>query len=228
MSTIEAIRRTNPSVPMLAVNLPGRANEPGDLATLTIAQCVRSVVRQITDAGAERVVLVGHSMAGIVLPGVATDLGSARVSRMFYIACCVPPQGRSVMSTLKPPVSWLAIAMLRFTKVTKPLPGPLAAWMFANGATKEQQRAVVAGLVPESAGLAKQPVDRSTLPDLPTTWILTLRDNSVTPGVQRESITNLGNVDEVIEIDTCHNVMMSNPDKLADILLARVIHEGST
>jgi pimeloyl-ACP methyl ester carboxylesterase len=219
--TIDAIALKDPSIRTLAVDLPGRRNEPGDLATLTIDQCVQSVVRQIDRSGAERVVLVGHSMAGITLPGVATALGSERVARMIYIACCVPPQGKSVRSTLKPPVSWITTALSRFVKVSKPLPAAAAKWMFANGMTDEQKKAVVAGLVADSAVITSEPVDRSAMPDLPTTWVITKRDNSLKPPLQREFIANLGNVDEVIEIDTCHNIMMSEPAVLAALLLER-------
>jgi pimeloyl-ACP methyl ester carboxylesterase len=219
--TVDAMERIEPDVVTLSVDLPGHGNEPGDLATLTIDQCVDSVVRQIAGAGLDRVVLVGHSMAGITLPGVATVLGADRVAHLVYVACCVPPQGATVMSTLKPPVSWIAGGMSRFVKVSKPLPAPAAKWMFANGMTKEQQAEVVAGLVPESGVVTKQPVDRSAMPDLPTTWVLTMRDHSLRPPLQREFIANLGNVDEVVEIDTCHNVMLSEPDELARLLLSR-------
>jgi pimeloyl-ACP methyl ester carboxylesterase len=210
------------TVRTLAVDLPGRNSEPGDLATLTIEQCVRSVVRQIDADGADEVVLVGHSMAGITLPGVAAALGSARVRRMIFIACCVPPQGQTVFSTLRPPVSWIANAMSRVQRVSRPLPGPVAKWMFANGMSTQQKRAVVAGLVPDSATVGREPVDRSPMPKLPTTWIITLRDNSLQPSQQRKFIANLGNVDEVIEIDSCHNVMMSEPVRLAELLLSSI------
>jgi len=220
--TIDAITNADRTVATLAVDLPGRRDEHGDLARLTIGQCVDSVIRQIDEAGADRVVLVGHSMAGITLPGVATQLGAARVHRMIYLACCVPPQGKTVLSTLQPPVSWIAGAMSRFVRVSKPLPAPIATWMFANGLTKEQKRQVVAGLVPESAVVTKEVVDRSNMPDLPTTWILTLRDHSLKPRAQREFAANLGNVDEIVEIDTCHNAMISQPGQLARLLLDRV------
>jgi pimeloyl-ACP methyl ester carboxylesterase len=219
--TLEAIERIEPGAATLAVDLPGRRGEPGDLATLTIADCVRSVVRQIDEAGADRVVLIGHSMAGITIPGVATELGSDRVAQVVYVACCVPPDGGTVMSTLRPPVSWIARAMSRFVKVSRPLPRPVAGWMFANGMSKEQRRDVVAGLVHDSAVVTREPVDRSGMPDLPTTWVITLQDNSLKPDLQRRFIANLGNVDEVIEIDTCHNVMVSEPDRLAALVLAR-------
>lgn len=220
--TIDAMAAREPSVRTLAVDLPGRRGQPGDLATLTIERCVDSVVEQIERAGADRVVLVGHSMAGITVPGVATALGADRVAHVIYLACCVPPQGATVMSTLEPPVSWIAQLMSKRTTVSKPMPGPIASWMFANGMSREQRRAVVAGLVPESAVVTREPVDRSALPDLPTTWIITQRDHSVRPKLQRRFIANLGGVDEVLELDTCHNAMVSEPHRLASMILDRI------
>ena len=52
--------------------------------------------------------------------------------------------------------------------------------------------------------------------------MLTLRDKSLPPRQQRRFIENLGGVDEVIELDTCHNAMISMPDELAAILVGRL------
>lgn len=218
-ATTDALTRRRPEAHTLAVDLPGRRDEPGDLARLTIGQCVESVVRQIDAAGAERVVVVGHSMAGITIPGVIAALGAERVAHVVHIACCVPAQGRTVLSTLRPPVSWIAGAMSRLVRVSRPFPGPVAGWMFANGMTASQRKEVVAGLVPESSAIAREPVDRSDMPDRPTTWILTARDHSLRPRLQRQFIANLGNVDEVVVVDACHDVMISEPEELAELLL---------
>jgi pimeloyl-ACP methyl ester carboxylesterase len=226
--TIDAMRAIDPSVPTLAVDLPGRRDQPGDLATLTIAQCVASVVRQIDASGSTDIVLVGHSMAGLTLPGVAATVGPDRIRRMIYLACCVPAQGKAIVDTLLPPIGWITKRVGRSTTTSGVLPGPIASWMFANGMTKAQKAAVVAGLVPESANLTREPVDRSAMPDLPTTWILTLRDHSLRPKLQRRCIGHLGNVDEVIEIDTCHNAMVSEPDLVARLVLDRVRGSAST
>ena len=102
-STVAALGVRRPEAPVLAIDLPGRRDEPGDLATLTIDECVRSVVAQIDRAGLEDVVLVGHSMAGITIPGVATDLGAPRVRNFVFLSCCVPPEGGSVLDTLGGP-----------------------------------------------------------------------------------------------------------------------------
>jgi hypothetical protein len=52
--------------------------------------------------------------------------------------------------------------------------------------------------------------------------VLTGRDHSLPPRKQRGFIGNLGGVEEVIELDTCHNAMISMPEELAAILLARL------
>src|SRR6201986_2037289 len=101
--TIDAITRIAPGTRVLAVNLPGRQGVPGDLDTLTIADCVEAAVGQIERAGLNDIVLVGHSMAGLTVPGVAARLGAARVRRIICVACSVPPQGKRILDTLMLP-----------------------------------------------------------------------------------------------------------------------------
>jgi hypothetical protein len=134
----------------------------------------------------------------------------------------VPAEGTAIVDTLLPPIGWIAKRAGSSTTTSGTLPAPIARWMFANGMTKAEKAEVVAGLVPESAALTREPVDRSAMPDLPTTWILTLRDHSLRPKLQRRCIEHLGNVDEVVELDTCHNAMASEPERLARLILDRV------
>jgi pimeloyl-ACP methyl ester carboxylesterase len=78
--TIHEIHRLAPELTVLAVDLPGRRGKPGDLRTLAIGDFVDSVVGDIEEAGLNDVVIVGHSMAGLTVPGVVTKLGSGPVS----------------------------------------------------------------------------------------------------------------------------------------------------
>jgi hypothetical protein len=57
--------------------------------------------------------------------------------------------------------------------------------------------------------------------EVPRTWILTLRDRTHSPKEQRASIAAIGGVQTVIEIDTCHNLMVSEPKRLAELLVER-------
>ncbi len=217
--TVDAIAREAPGIRTLTVNLPGRQGVPGDLDTLTIADCVEAAVGQIEQAGADDIVLVGHSMAGLTVPGVAARLGADRVRRIICVACSVPPQGKRILDTLIPPIR---LAVSRASKGSNELPLWMAKRMFTNGMTPQQRAFSLSVLIPDASGLALQTVDRSGLPDsIPRSWVLTRRDRSLPPRQQRRFIENLGGVEEVIELDTCHNAMISRPDELAAILIAR-------
>jgi len=212
--TIEEMQRRSPQLRYLAANLPGRQGIPADMRTLTIAECVDAVVGQIEQAGFDYVILVGHSLAGIVIPGVVARLGARRVHEIVLLACNVPPDGKNVVSTLIPPVRFFARMNI------DRLPAWMARWMFCNGMTDQQRALSQSLLVPESPSIVHEPVDRSRMPtDVPRTWILTLRDHVLAVEDQRRFIENLGGVDEVIELDTCHNAMISEPAGLASILL---------
>jgi hypothetical protein len=93
--------------------------------------------------------------------------------------------------------------------------------------TREQKAFVIDQLCDEAMVLTSERVDRSTLPnEIPRTWVLTRRDRSLRPRLQRKFIENLGGVAEVVEVDACHDVMVSDPGLLATVLAARC--EGGT
>jgi hypothetical protein len=99
----------------------------------------------------------------------------------------------------------------------------MAKRMFTNGMTPEQRAFSLSVLIPDASLLALETVDRTGLPDgIPRSWVLTRRDRSLPPRQQRRFIENLGGVEEVIELDTCHNAMISMPDELAAILIGRL------
>lgn len=222
--TVAELARQAPWLTVLAVDLPGRTSRPGDPDTASIAGSVASVAQQVEDAGLQDVVLVGHSMAGIVLPGVATQLGAQRVRHLVFVACCVPPQGRSVIDTLSGPLRLMAARAARKGEVTKPMARWLATTFFCNGMSAHQKDLVLRQLCPEGPGPTAEPVDRSGLPDeIPRTWVLPTRDRSLSPKQQRGFIENLGGVRDVVEIDTCHDIMVSEPSALAEVLASRAL-----
>jgi len=118
--TVVELARQAPELRVLAVDLPGRATKPADLTNVGIADFVNSVVADVDDAGLRDVVVVGHSMAGLVVPGVVAKLGAARVRELMLIAAFVPPQGLSVVDTLGGPLAPLARSARRFHLSSRP------------------------------------------------------------------------------------------------------------
>jgi pimeloyl-ACP methyl ester carboxylesterase len=88
--------------------------------------------------------------------------------------------------------------------------------------TRQQREFALSRLYAESARIPGEPVDRSALPDdVPRTWILTTRDRALSSKSQQASIAALGGVQTVIPIDACHDLMVSHPERLAQILIER-------
>jgi pimeloyl-ACP methyl ester carboxylesterase len=210
-----------PELRVLAVDLPGRGNSPADLSKITIADWVDSVVAGVEEVGFEDVVVVGHSMAGLTVPGVMTKLGHPRVREAIFVAACVPAQGSTVIDSLNGPLALLARVGVTIRR-SFPMPTAAARLAFWNGMSRDRRRFAAARLYPEPLSVIAEPVDRSDMPEEVTrTWILTLRDRSMSPRRQRTYIDELGGVDTVICVDACHDVMYSHPERLAAILAER-------
>ncbi len=219
-STVAELARKAPELPVLAVDLPGRGARPADLTAMRINDFVASAVADIEGAGLADVVVVGHSMAGLVVPGIVAKLGATRVREMMLLAAFVPPQGLSVVDTLRGPLAPLARSARRVQRSS--IPKALARYAFCNGMTREQRAFVGSRLWGEAANVIFESVDRSDLPDdVPRTWIMTLRDRALSVRQQLTAIESLGGVDTMICLDGCHNVMVSNPAGLAGILIDR-------
>lgn len=218
--TVAELTRKAPELRVLVVDLPGRGARPADLTAVRITDFVNAAVADIEGAGLGDVVVVGHSMAGLVVPGVVAKLGSTRVREMILLAAFVPPQGFSVVDTLRGPLAPLARSARWIERSS--IPKPLARYAFCNGMTREQRELTLSRLCGESANVIFESVDRSDLPDdVPRTWIMTLRDRALSARQQLAAIESLGGVDTMVCLDGCHDVMVSDPAGLAGILIDR-------
>src|ERR1700743_1144088 len=204
---VAELQRAEPELRTLAVDLPGRGRTPGALPTATIDEWVDSVVADIEDAGLGDIVIVGHSMAGVTVPGVVTKLGSARVREMVLVTAFVPRQGQAIVDTLGGPLAAFARFAARGGRPFK-IPSVAARYAFCNGMTKQQRRLAMSRLYTEAARIPAEPVDRSGFPDDgPRSWGLTTRDRALSQKSQRASIAALGGVHEVISVDPCPGVI---------------------
>jgi pimeloyl-ACP methyl ester carboxylesterase len=219
--TVQEIHRLAPELTVLALDMPGRRNKPGDLREMTIADYVDSLVGDIETAGLEGIVIAGHSLGGMTLPGVVTKLGSARVREVIFAAAFLPPEGTSIVTSSP----WVLARIARsFAK--KGVPRETPKWLvrlgYLNGVPQHRRRFMTGKLYPESLIILTEIVSRRGMPDdVPRTWILTLRDRALAPKLQRKYIEAIGGVQTLIQIDTCHCLMVSEPERLAQILVER-------
>ncbi len=219
--TVNEIRRLAPELTVLAVDLPGRCAKPGNLFTVTISDFVDSVVGDIEDASLGEIILVGHSVAGLTVPGVATKLGSSKVREIVFASAFVPPEGKSIVDTLTGPLAPTARRNARKGGLSE-TPAWGARFTYLNGVPRARRRFMIGKLYPESARVLAEKVSRrGMLDEIPRTWILTLRDRALSAKSQRRSIDAIGGVQTLIPMDTCHCLMVSEPVRLAEILVER-------
>jgi hypothetical protein len=98
----------------------------------------------------------------------------------------------------------------------------MARFVFMNGVPSHRRRFMAGKLYAESLRILTEKVSRRGMPDdIPRTWILTRRDRALAPKVQRNYIDALGGVQTLIEMDTCHMMLVSESERLAQILVER-------
>jgi pimeloyl-ACP methyl ester carboxylesterase len=197
--------------PVIAVDLPGRGAHPADLDAVTIADAARSIVDDVDRAAFDDVVLVAHSLGGCSMPATIALLGD-RARHVVFVACTVPPDGRSAYDTLDPEVT----AKAREGGI---LGDHAARDLFGNDLDDEQFAWFEAHQVPEAAGLVHGPVDLAPLAaPIPRTWVRTLRDNIVAAEKQLRFVDNVGGQCRVVDLDVGHMCMISAPGPLAEIV----------
>jgi pimeloyl-ACP methyl ester carboxylesterase len=205
--------------PVLAVDLPGRGAHPADLMTTSLDDFADSVVADIDAAGFGRVVIVGHSLAGASMPGVAQRLGW-RVAAMVFLACTVPPDGETIVDQLPADIRDYARAAAEQQRAAGQ-PGAMdedtAIAMFCNELDDEQRSVVLDQLVPEAVGVTVEPVGSNALDAVPRkVWIVCAKDAIVAPQQQRDTAARLAA--DIVELDASHFGMVHRPREVARVI----------
>lgn len=203
----------------LAVDLPGRGRTPAQLCDVTLGAFAAHTANEISARDLREVVLVGHSMAGAVLPGIVQAIPE-RIDRLVWISCVVPDHGRSVLEALaNPEIEAIATAAAADNaQPVGPLDPTLADVLFCNDMNDVERAWTIARLVPESARVTVEPVDlRGLRHPIPRSWVRLLQDQGVTPSMQDRFAATVGGCD-VIDLDAGHMAMISRPAELAAIL----------
>jgi pimeloyl-ACP methyl ester carboxylesterase len=92
---------------VVAIDLPGRGDRPGDLSTIHVADFVDAVVDELESRDLHDVVLVGHSLAGLTIPQVAGRVPD-RIRALVFVSCTVPRDGQTTYDTLDPEIQALS------------------------------------------------------------------------------------------------------------------------
>ncbi|MEW6248325.1 MAG: alpha/beta hydrolase [Nitrospirota bacterium] len=202
--------------PSLAVDLPGHGAKPGDLNSLSYADCVKSIQEELPDQG--RFILVGHSLGATVVLALAESL-PARIAHLVIIAGPVPRPGRSITDSFPLLIRVASRVVLRSSDPTFPPSPRLAARTMLNGLDRRVVQETCARLTAESRFLVLEPLRWSGRPSVPCTYIRCLRDRSaLSPRHQERMARNLGAQVQMFSLGTCHYPMLERPEDIAALL----------
>ncbi|MBC8037251.1 MAG: alpha/beta hydrolase [Rhizobiales bacterium] len=195
--------------PAVALDVPSRR------VGVTPASCAAELAAELNGRGMDAIVLVAHSLAGVLIPGMASLLGP-RLKHCVYLAAVVPPVGGSFVDALGFVNRVVLRLLFKFNpKGLKPSPSMIRRDL-CNGLDDRSADLVVERYAAEFPGLYLSPVDKGPVPS-GATYIKLLKDRSVSPALQDSMIARLGNP-RVKVIDAGHLAMLSAPSEIAAIL----------
>src|SRR5262249_24386385 len=134
----------------VALDLPGRGGRPGDLERLRIRDFAAAAARDLESAGISRVVLVGHSMAGLTIPPLR-ELVPERIASVVFVSCVLPRERQTLFDAMGLPESE------RPRSPADALDPGRAREMFCNDMDAVQTRFVLERLCPESVAVMNEP-----------------------------------------------------------------------
>ena len=174
---------------------------------------IDDVVNAIVWDGLDEVVLVGHSLGGLVVAGVADRIPD-RIRQVVYVGSSVPEDGRSLFDAAGR--DYRAFVQARADEAGDgwrwPLPPPdeLATYLPIDDMREEDRRWFWAHAVPQPLRTMDQPLSLTVATTaLPVTWVQNELDGP---------LPDLPAAWTVRTLPTGHWPMVTMPDELADIL----------
>lgn len=228
---IDAIRRLDPAVGrILALDLPGCGQKRGqaspEASWSSLATALNAEVRQ---AGLVRPVLLGHSMAGALMPQMSLQ-APGLYRELVLLAATVPQEGHSVRDTMGWGLQGADPTRVGFPldPVTTPAEELMRA-MFAQDMAPEQLEWLLAECLQDQwpAATISEPVYRPGFAgSIPVSYIATLRD-AILPAHWQGRFAERVGASRLYALDTPHEPFITHPQLLAKILVQQLLHDSS-
>jgi pimeloyl-ACP methyl ester carboxylesterase len=204
---------------VIAVNLPGHGKDNTSFADITLAGYVETVKKAI--GGRKDVILVGHSMAGLVISEVAEQIPD-QIKRLVYLAAFLPKNGESLLSLAQTDADSHIGKYLQIDKDhgSAGIAKEGLIDVFAADAPAPVQEYLLANFKADPLGPLATPVVLSdaNFGRIEKVYIHTLNDHAVSYPLQQRMVSG-ANVAREYAIPSSHTPFLSMPALLAAILL---------
>ncbi len=211
---------------VIALDIPGCGHKRDrDSNDLDFGAIVTELMSDLANAETQDVVLVGHSQAGTVMPFMAArnpDL----FRHLVYITCSIPLPGQTLLGMIGDQVHGS-----NDEQVGWPIDPQTTSLqerfeiMFCNDMNEQQGRDFMGKL-----GNDQWPQSTYTETNwqfepqesLPSTYVVCQQDN-ILPVSWQEKFARRFNVREILRVDAGHQVMITEPNAIAELLLAQMM-----
>ena len=202
------------------LDLPAHGDDttPATAATFESYQdAVIALINSVTSP----VILVGHSMAGVVISQVAERIPD-QIEKLVYLSAYLPKDGQSLQELAMQDGESLIGPNLQFAPDYSgaSLPDEIAVQVFAGDCSDEIKKLVVEKrkMEPLAAFQAKVSLSEANFGRVPKYYIETLKDQGVGNTLQKRMVAENGAVLATYSIDSSHSPYFAKPEELAHIL----------
>jgi pimeloyl-ACP methyl ester carboxylesterase len=204
-----------------AFDLPGGGDDQTPVAGITLESCAERVCA-VLGQRPEPAVVVAHSMGGVIATQAASRCPE-RIASLVFVCAFMPSDGQSLLDLAHLPEGKGDMIQANVVVEGDPpvatLPEAATRAAIYNGCTSEQTAWAVARRRSQAVAPYATPVqiDDALLASIPRSFVLTTRDNSMRPALQRRMIREHP-CERVIELDADHAPYLSATDELVAAL----------
>ncbi|MEO8209743.1 MAG: alpha/beta fold hydrolase [bacterium] len=206
---------------VIAVNLPGHGKDNTSFEKITLQSYVDAVKKAIGNRS--DIILVGHSLGGMVISGVAEQI-PGKIKELVYLCAFLPHNGETLLQLATLPENKESLLGKYFRPDEKSSSAGVAQEgileFFAADTPKEDADNLLANLKADPLAPFATPV---TLTDdnfgkTKKTYIYTIDDKAVGYSLQQFFVKN-SNISKTYSLKSSHAPFFSVPGELAEIIL---------
>ena len=206
---------------VVAPDLPGHGKDKKPITEITL-QAYTDRVCQILDEQSEPVILVGHSMGGVVITQAA-EYRPEKIKKLVYLTGFLLHNGEFLLQLAEPDTEALVLPNLVMAEDQSyaTVKEEALKEVFYADCSDEDVEFAKSQLVPQAAAPFATPVSTTeeNFGRIPRVYISCLRDKAISPSIQEKMYTALP-CEKVITLDTSHSPFFSAPEALANHLLS--------
>jgi len=209
---------------VITLDLPGHGDDhtpPGEVGFDSYVNTVINAIEKESDP----VILVGHSMGGVVISAVAEKIPS-KIAKLVYLSAYIPKNGQSLQELAMEDAQSKIGPNLKFAPDYSGgyLPDDITVEVFAGDCSDDIKELVVekskGRLEPLAAFQTKAELSDENFGSVEKYYIETLQDIGVGTDLQRRMVAENGTIKKVFSLDCGHSAYFAKPAELLEILKA--------